>query len=74
MGDTTLQYKCSDCGTPTKRELLAAKKVLFTGMGRGAKTYRSRVVGWLCPPCVKKDPQYLMEAYRPVEEKVQAHG
>lgn len=74
MGDTTVEYKCSECGTPTERELLAVKKVLFTGMGRGAKTYNSRVVGWLCPPCVKGDPQYKMEPYRPVKEKVKANA
>lgn len=70
MADMNIEYRCSSCGKPTRRSLLAVKKVLFTGMGKGAKTYQSRVVGWLCPPCVKKDEQYNMEPYRPVSEKI----
>ena len=63
-----MEYKCTNCGAQPGREHLLAKKVLFTGMGAGAKTHRSRVIGHLCVPCVKKDPVYNLAPY------VQAHG
>lgn len=50
------EYICNGCGKPTRRSMLTVKKVLFTGMGAGAKTDRARVIAWLCPPCVKDDP------------------
>jgi hypothetical protein len=64
-----MEYKCTNCGAMPGREHLLAKKVLFTGMGAGAKTHRSRVVGHLCVPCVKKDPVYNLEPYVPAYEK-----
>lgn len=65
----THDYKCQRCGTPTSRELLTVKKVLFVEMGAGAKIIRSRVQSWLCPPCVKTDPDWLMPAHRSPEDR-----
>ena len=52
------EYICNGCGKPTRRSMLTVKKILFTGMGAGASTDRARVVAWLCPDCVKKDPAW----------------
>lgn len=57
-------YECTNCGTATKRDLLTAKKVSFLEMGVGGRTIRSRVTGWLCPSCVKKDEDYNREPFR----------
>jgi len=51
-------YACNGCGNATARSMLTVKKVLFTGMGAGAKTNRARVVAWLCPTCTKNDPDW----------------
>lgn len=56
-------YKCTVCNTEQPRNLLTVKKVLFLEMGVGARTLRSRVVGWLCPPCVAKDADYNAPSY-----------
>jgi hypothetical protein len=56
------KYKCSSCGEVTERDDLLAKKVLFTTMGEGARIKRSRVVGWLCPNCREKDPEWNRES------------
>lgn len=48
-------YACTRCGSDTKRELLTVKKSVFLEMGEGARTIRSRVTDWLCPPCVAGD-------------------
>lgn len=57
------EYRCSRCGTPTRRDLLTVKKAVFLGMGVGAATLRSRVVHWLCDRCVAKDPDWNRPPY-----------
>lgn len=66
-----IEYKCTNCGAMPGRDMLVAKKVLFTGMGAGAKTIRARTVAHLCVPCTKKDEVFNMEPYVPVADKVQ---
>lgn len=56
-------YKCSGCNEDCERSLLSVKKVMFTAMGAGAQTLRSRVVGHFCPRCVAQDPDYNREPY-----------
>ena len=63
MAAVPKDYKCTKCGAQSTRELLTVKKVLFLEMGVGARTLRSRVIGWLCPPCVAADEQYNAESY-----------
>lgn len=58
-------YACTRCGTPTQRELLMVKKAVFLEMGEGARTFRSRVIGWLCPKCVATDPDWNQEKFSP---------
>jgi hypothetical protein len=65
-----IEYKCTNCGAMPGRDRLVAKKVLFTGMGAGAKTLRARTVAHLCVTCTKKDEVYNMEPYVAVSEKV----
>lgn len=65
-----IEYKCTSCGATPGRDKLVAKKVLFTGMGAGAKTLRARVIAHLCVPCTKADPVYNMEPYVQVSEKM----
>lgn len=63
------EYKCTICGAAPglseteSRDLLTVKKVSFLEMGLGGRTLRSRVVGWLCPRCVKADPDYQREPF-----------
>lgn len=63
MAAVPKEYVCSNCNKPSDRNLLTVKKVLFLEMGVGARTIRSRVVGWLCPPCVATDSQYNAPSY-----------
>lgn len=62
-------YTCTSCGATPGRSKLIAKKVLFTGMGAGAKTHRARVIAHLCVTCTRKDPQYNIPPYTPVSDK-----
>lgn len=57
------EYVCNGCGKLTARSLLTVKKILFTGMGAGAKTDRARVRAWLCLPCVKEDQDWNLPAH-----------
>ena len=51
--------------TPMPRAQLVVKKALFTEMGVGAKTLRARVTDWLCPKCLRDDPDYQREKFAP---------
>lgn len=60
----TKTYACTKCGTEVEhRDRLTVKKVSFHGMGARARTFRSRVIAWLCPTCLKNDPDWKREAY-----------
>lgn len=54
-------YRCTNCGTSIDRNLLTVKRIAFLEMGEGARTLRSRVVGWLCPVCVANDTDWRKE-------------
>jgi hypothetical protein len=54
----TYVYQCTSCGETTERELLTVKNIRFLEMGERPKQLRSRNVGWLCPKCVAKDPDW----------------
>lgn len=58
------EYSCTRCGSQCGRDKLTVKKVLFTDMGRGARTLRARTADWLCPTCVSKDADYNREAFK----------
>jgi hypothetical protein len=58
-------YACTRCKNPTKREELTVKKALFTEMGEGARSLRSRVVDWLCDSCLKQDTDFNREKFSP---------
>ena len=51
-------YKCSTCGAHRSRAELTVKKSVFLEMGEGARTLRSRVIGWLCKGCLSEDADY----------------
>ena len=55
------EYGCTRCDKDKDREQLTVKKIMFTDMGEGARTLRSRVVDWLCDDCLLEDPDYLRE-------------
>lgn len=60
----TKTYACTKCGTEVSdRDRLTVKKSSFHGMGAKARTIRSRVVAWLCPECLKVDPDWNRPAY-----------
>ena len=56
-------YACTSCGTPTQRDLLMVKKTVFLEMGMGGRTFKSRVTGWLCPSCIRKDDDWNREKF-----------
>jgi len=53
-------YRCTipECGAAVERSLLTVKKVYFNEMGMGGRVLKSRVIAWLCPACVAKDPHW----------------
>lgn len=58
-------YGCTNCGASTPRDDLTVKKSVFLEMGAGARTWRSRVVAWLCPDCVRADPEWNLPKFSP---------
>lgn len=67
-------YGCTKCQRSTPRDKLVVKKALFTEMGEGAGTLRSRVVAWLCTNCLESDPDYLREKFSPPRMKRELHA
>lgn len=57
------EYKCSLCGKQEQRDMLVSKKVMFQELGVKPRVFRSRVVGWYCPQCVAKDPDWKQPSY-----------
>lgn len=57
------RYECSVCNRVSLRELLIAKKVVFSALGPGGKTVRSRTIKWLCTDCLPKDEHWNIEPY-----------
>lgn len=57
------EYACTSCGSMESREDLLAKRAQYQTLGREPKTLRSRVVAWLCPSCIAKDPDYNVDSY-----------
>lgn len=56
-------YRCTVHNKIMPRELLMVKKVQFTEMGAGGKVQKSRVLAWLCPECVAKDPDWNRDKF-----------
>ena len=63
-----LEYKCTRCNRETPRDELTVKKSVFLEMGERARTLRSRVVGWLCPPCIVDDSDWQRPPHRTQNE------
>jgi hypothetical protein len=63
MGAIRLIYKCSACDAELPRSELIVKRVQFRGMGKEGRIARSRVVAWLCLPCVLRDHQWSQEGF-----------
>lgn len=57
-------YECTRCKTPCERELLMARSVNFKLMGEGGRLIKSRTSDWLCPACVKVDPDYTAPPFK----------
>lgn len=55
--------RCSKCGNKTSPELLMVKRVQFLARVNLRKVLKTRVVAWLCEPCLDKDEDYNREAY-----------
>lgn len=53
-----IDYRCSECGKPTERDLLTVKKVSFLEMGERPKALKTRTESWLCPDCVREDAAF----------------
>ena len=67
----TLSYDCTSCGRTTARDDLTVKRAQFVTMGMGATNLRSRVIAWLCPPCLEKDREWnLPERHKPSKPDV----
>ncbi len=73
------RYNCTKCGKrPCENDLearaaLTAVVVSFKEVGYRGKVWRSRVVDWLCPECLKQHPNFDT-ADRSFIEKVAADG
>lgn len=59
------EYGCTRCNTPTSRDDLIVKKSLFTEMGEGGRSVRSRVTDWLCQKCREEDPDWNLPKFNP---------
>lgn len=57
------EYTCTRCSASCDKEMLLAKQVRFQEIGRGAITFKSRVVDWLCPTCVANDEDWKRDEY-----------
>ena len=65
----TKEYACTRCGRVVEdRDDLTVKKASFHAMGSKARTFRSRVVAWLCPDCLRKDADWNRPAYQDPSE------
>lgn len=53
-----IDYRCSECGRQTPRDLLTVKKVSFLEMGENPKAIKTRTESWLCPDCINKDKAF----------------
>lgn len=56
-----IEYRCTVCGKEFERGDLLVKIVSWKGIGRGAKTVRSRSVAWVCPDCRELDSHWTRE-------------
>jgi hypothetical protein len=50
--------QCTRCGEFVRRSELTVKRAQFQKMGSGASSFKSRVMAWLCPPCLLDDREY----------------
>jgi hypothetical protein len=57
-------YSCTRCRKAVDRDDLVVKKVTFLSMGLGGNTIQSRVIDWLCPPCLTEDAQWNLPAFK----------
>lgn len=58
------EYKCTNCNQITLKELLQAKKVVFSPIGAGTKITKSRTVAWLCNECLELDEDWKREKFK----------
>lgn len=59
----SIDYACSNCGIDQEPEMLVAKKVMFQEIGVKPRTFRSRIVAWLCPQCTARDADWNKPPY-----------
>lgn len=58
------RWPCSVCGDDTRpKDQMVAKRVVFTTLGAGYDTLRSRTTEYLCPPCRDRDPIWNSPAH-----------
>jgi hypothetical protein len=53
--------QCTQCGHKVERGTLTVKRAMFQKMGVGASAYKVRIMAWLCPECLVKDPDFNRE-------------
>lgn len=58
-----IDYRCTRCGKPEKRDMLTVKKVIFQGIGVNPEISKTRTAGWLCPRCVAQDAEWNLEPF-----------
>lgn len=56
-------YRCMVDNEEHDREDLLVKKIVYMEMGRGARTVRSRAVGWICRDHAEVDPDWNREPW-----------
>lgn len=63
------EYACTRCGKMKHRDVLTVKRVMFTTMGEGSRTIRSRVMEWLCNDCVQSDKEWNLPPWKSPGER-----
>lgn len=57
-----ISYVCDVCGNDVGKGNVYSKQVRFQTVGTTYKTLRTRIVAWLCRPCMEADPAWTQDA------------
>jgi hypothetical protein len=58
---------CNQCGQEVKVADTLVKRAVFLVPGKGGRQVRSRVVGNVCNPCLKNEPDYNREPWATIK-------
>ena len=68
-----IDYRCTQCGKETDRDLLTVKKVSFLEIGENPRAIKTRTESWLCPNCIKEDNAFnIPKGFSPGRTNIKA--